>query len=76
MKDMKNLKKKGAISQKLSEDSKNESGHFEKFRRQIALKTTSLEMFSLLHFSTIILVSKMGFHMNLSLLVRSECTEM
>ena len=52
------------------------SGHFDKFRLQNALKTTFLEIFSLLYVSTIILVSKMGLLMNLSLLVRSECTEM
>ena len=51
------------------------SGHFDKFRLQNALKTTFLEIFSLLYVSTIILVSKMGLLMNLSLLVRSECTE-
>ena len=52
------------------------SGHFDKFRLQNALKTTFLEIFSPLYVSTIILVSKMGLLMNLSLLVRSECTEM
>ena len=49
------------------------SGHFEKFHLQNALKTTFLEIFSLLHVSTIILVFKMGLLMKL---VRSECTEM
>ena len=52
------------------------SGHFDKFRLQNALKTTFLEIFSPLYVSTIILVSKMGLLMNLSLLVRSEYTEM
>ena len=52
------------------------SGHFDKFLLQNALKTTFLETFSLMYVSTIILVSKMGLLMNLSLLVRSEWTEM
>ena len=52
------------------------SGHFDKFRLQNALKTTFLEVFSLLYVSTIILVSKMGLFMNSSLLVRSEYTEL